>query len=307
MTSLPVFLTAPQYVLGEIEEDHTAVVNFAERMAEFRIPPRAEFWGWGSMRRTAKSIAALAVESGSATLRAAAIDPASVDALVLCSTSFPEGTGSHGSLVQAVLAGLGLDEVDFFGITLNSCANLLAGLQMADAMVGSGRYHRVLVITSDRVRDETTRMEKFALFSDGAASCVVTEERGGFQLVSCAAAHNVRDLDWSSEISSGLARTVNERVLKSGGVGLEDVAGLLHTNIFKPIIVMKEMQAGFTADQLFTDNVTRVGHCFAADPFINLVDRGAAGHVRDDHHYLLASSIPGLRIGVLLRKVPGSP
>ena len=307
MTSLPVFLTAPQYVLGEIEEDHTAVVNFAERMAEFRIPPRAQFWGWGSMRRTAKSIAALAVESGSATLRAAAIDPASVDALVLCSTSFPEGTGSHGSLVQAVLAGLGLDGVDFFGITLNSCANLLAGLQMADAMVGSGRYRRVLVITSDRVRDETTRMEKFALFSDGAASCVVTAERGGFQLVSCAAAHNVRDLDWSSEISSGLARTVNERVLKSAGVGLEDVAGLLHTNIFKPIIVMKEMQAGFTADQLFTDNVTRVGHCFAADPFINLVDRGTAGHVHDDHHYLLASSIPGLRIGVLLRKVPGSP
>jgi 3-oxoacyl-[acyl-carrier-protein] synthase-3 len=100
---------------------------------------------------------------------------------------------------------------------------------------------------------------------------------------------------------------VNERLLKSAGLSIEDVSGLMHTNIFKPIIVMKEMQAGFAADQLFTDNVTRVGHCFAADPFINLVDRGAAGQVRDDCHYLLASSVPGLRIGVLLRKVPGSP
>jgi 3-oxoacyl-[acyl-carrier-protein] synthase-3 len=81
----------------------------------------------------------------------------------------------------------------------------------------------------------------------------------------------------------------------------------MHTNIFKPIIVMKEMQAGFTPNQLFTDNVARVGHCFAADPLINLIDRAAAGHLADDRHYILASSVPGLRIGALLRKVAGSP
>ena len=301
------FLTAPQYVLGEIEEDHTAVVNLAERMARFRIPPRPDFWGWGSFRRTGSGIATMAVESGSATLRAAGIDPASVDALVLCSTSFPEGTGHHGKLVQTVLSGLGLTDVDFIGVTLNSCANLLAGVQVAESMVGSGRYRVVLVVTSDQVTDETTRMEKFALFSDAAASCVVTADRGGFEVVSCAAAHNVADLDWSSEISADLARTVNGKLLKASELSIEDVSGLMHTNIFKPILVMKEMQAGFTAEQLFTDNVARVGHCFAADPLINLVDRAAAGQVRDGHHYILASSVPGLRIGVLLRKVPGSP
>jgi 3-oxoacyl-[acyl-carrier-protein] synthase III len=307
MISSPVFLTGPQYVLGEIEEDHTTVVNLAERMAQFRIPPRPEFWGWGNVRRTERGVASMAVESGSATLRTAAVDPASLDALLLCSTSFPEGTGNHGLFVQSVLSGLGLNDVDFFGITLNSCANLLAGIQVADAMVASRRYRRVLVVTSDRVTDETARMEKFALFSDGAASCLVTADPGGFEVVSCAAAHNVPELDWSNEISSNLARRVNERLLKSAGVNLEDVAGLMHTNIFKPIIVLKEMQAGFGAEQLCTDNVARVGHCFAADPLINLVDRTISGEVQDGRHYLLASSVPGLRIGVLLRKVPGPP
>ena len=302
-----VHLTAPRYVLGEVEEDHTAVVNLAERMARFRIPPRADFWGWGRFRRTEQGIASMAIESGSATLKSAAIDPAAVEALVLCSTSFPEGTGRHGAFVQTVLSGLGLGDVDFFGVTLNSCANLLAGIQVAESMVGSGRYRRVLVVTSDQVSDEATRMEKFALFSDAAASCVVTADPGGFEVVSCAGAHNVADLDWSGEISADLARTVNGKLLKSAALSLEDVAGLLHTNIFKPIIVMKEMQAGFTADQLFTDNVARIGHCFGADPLINLVDRAALGQVRDDHHYILASSVPGLRIGVLIRKVPGSP
>jgi 3-oxoacyl-[acyl-carrier-protein] synthase-3 len=45
-----------------------------------------------------------------------------------------------------------------------------------------------------------------------------------------------------------------------------------------------------------------VGHCFAADPLINLVDRDAQGELRDGAHYLLAASVPGSRIGVLLRK-----
>ncbi|MQA27219.1 MAG: 3-oxoacyl-ACP synthase [Micromonosporaceae bacterium] len=302
-----VFLTAPRYVLGEIEEDHTAIVGLPERIAELRILPKADFWGWGEIRRTEKDIAAMAVESGAATLRAAAVDPASIDALVLCSTEFPEGTGSHGLLVQTVMSGLGLEGVDFIGVTLNSCANLLAGIQVADAMVASGRYRRVLVVTSDRVADESARMEKFALFSDGAASCVVAADQGGFELVSCAAAHNIQDLDWSSEISSELSRKVNERLMKSAGMKLEDVSGLMHANIFKPILVLKEMQAGFAADQLYTDNIARTGHCFAADPLINLVDRTAAGHVRDGCCYLLASSVPGSRIGVLLRKVPEQP
>ncbi|MGH3645560.1 MAG: 3-oxoacyl-ACP synthase [Micromonosporaceae bacterium] len=298
----PVFLTTPRYVIGEIEEDHAAVVNLAERIAELRILPRADFWGWGKIRRTGKDIAALAVESGAATLRAAG--GPEVDALVLCSSTFPEGTGSHGTLAQTVLTGLGLDDVDFFGVTLHSCANLLSGVQTADAMVASGRYRSVLVIGADRVTDERIRMEKFALFSDGAASALVTADQGDFALEGCAAAHSVRELDWSSEISSDLARRVNERLHKRTGVALEEVRGLLHANIFKPIIVLKEMQAGFTGAQLYTDNIARLGHCFAADPLINLVDRMAAGEIEDDAHYMLASSVPGIRIAAVLRKVP---
>jgi 3-oxoacyl-[acyl-carrier-protein] synthase III len=66
---------------------------------------------------------------------------------------------------------------------------------------------------------------------------------------------------------------------------------------------MKERQAGFTAGQLYLDNITRLGHCFAADPLINLVDRAALGHIEAGSHCMLASSVPGSRIGVLLKEV----
>ncbi len=308
--SSPVFLKAPHYVLGEIEEEHTAISNLPARIAELRILPKANFWGWGRIRRTRRSVESMAIESGTATLLAAGIDAASVDALVLCSTRFPEATESHGLFVETIMTGIGLDSADFIGLTLNRCTNLLAGLRTADAMVASGRHRRVLVITTDRIADEAARMEKFALFSDGAASCAVTDEhdgRAGFELVSSAAAHNIAELDWSNEINSDLSRQVNESLLTPLGMKAGDVSGLMHANIFRPIVVLKEMQAGFTPAQLYTGNITRVGHCFAADPLINLVDRAAAGQVQDNRYYMLASSVPGSRIGVLLRKVAEQP
>ncbi|MFG2000938.1 hypothetical protein ACGFNU_17505 [Spirillospora sp. NPDC048911] len=315
MTDAAVRLRAPRYVLGEFEEDHATIPNLAERIEEFRILPKPSFWGWGNIRRTEKGVPAMAVETGTATLRAAGLDPAAVDALVLCSTRLPADTRDHGDFVQTIMTGIGLEHADFAGVTLGRCVNLLAALQIAEAMVAGGRHRRVLVITADRA-EANDRVEKFALFSDGAASCLVMDARedgacagsgsGGdtvFEFAGCAAAHDIHRLGWANEIDSDLSREVNDRVLKPRGLTVEDVAGLCHSNIFRPIVTLKEMQAGFVPAQLYTGNIARIGHCFAADPIINLVDRAEAEPLPPGRHYLLAASVPGSRIGVLLRNI----
>ncbi|MBT2402880.1 MULTISPECIES: 3-oxoacyl-ACP synthase [unclassified Streptomyces] len=307
-SSVPVHLSAPRYVLGEQEADHTTVDNLLERARQFGMPPKAALWGWGTVRRTAKSLETLAVESGRATLDAAGADPAGVDCLILCSTRFPGGPRTHGNFVERVMSGIGLGEgTAFTGLTLGRCTNLLGAIRTAQALVAAGMHRRVLVVTTDRVSDESVRMESFALFSDGAASCLVSAEPLGtqaYELVAGASAQNPGALDWSNEISSDLGRAVNERILEAAGMKLGDIHGVLHPNLYKPVVVLKERQAGFTREQLFLDNIQRFGHCFAADPLINLVDRAAAGAVKPNGHYLLASSVPGVRVGVLLRKLP---
>lgn len=300
-----VYLHGPAYALGEIEADHTSIEELPALAREFQMPPEATLWGWGAIRRTERDLEELAIETGAATLRAAGLTPDAVDALMLCSTRIPGPSEGHGAFVERVLTGLGLGDIPFYGQTLNRCVNLLAAIDVAAAFVASGRYRRVLVITTDRVAGEAPRMTNFALFSDGAASCVVSggEDGGGYRLVACATAQDAATLEWSNELSSDLSRTVNQRLLEPLGMKAGDVDGLLHANIFRPLVVMKERQAGFTPTQLYLDNIPRIGHCFAADPLINLVDRAALGHVRADRHYLLASSVPGSRIGVLLRKL----
>ncbi|WP_405775351.1 3-oxoacyl-ACP synthase [Streptomyces sp. NBC_00859] len=306
MNATSVHLSAPRYTLGENPADHTSIADLTERAAELRIPAKASLWGWGTVHRTGRSLEDLAVESGRASLSTAGAEPGDVDALVLCSTRFPGGPHSHGDFVRAVMTGLGLADAAFTGITLNRCTNLLVGLRLAQALVSSGQHRTVLVVTTDRVTDEADRMENFALFSDGSAACLVSTRPYGtdtYEILGGSSAQDPPSLPWSNEISSDLTRVANDRVLAPLDLTLKDVDGVLHPNLFKPIIALKERQAGFSADQLFLDNISRVGHCFAADPLINLVDRAEAGQLRDGGHYLLASSVPGVRVCVLLRKL----
>ncbi len=300
------FLLGPNYVLGEHEVDHTAIENLAELASRFKLAPQPALWGWGTIRTTSRELEELAAETALATLRAAEIPPDSIDALVLSSNRIPGPAEGHGQFVANVLTAVGLGDIPAYGTNLNRCVNLLAGIDIAHAFVTSGRYRRVLVITTDKVAEGGDRMSQFALFSDGAASCVVAAERAGgssFELLGCAIAQETAALEWTNQISSDLARLVNERLLAEPGLKLGDIAALLHANLFTPLVVMKERQAGFSTSQLYLDNITRIGHCFAADPLINLVDRVALGHVPAYASCLLASSVPGSRIGVLLRRV----
>lgn len=305
------YLRGPAYVLGETETDYTAIGNVAELAERYGLAPRPALWGWGGVRISQRDLADLAADAAAAALRAAGLSPAGIGALVVCTNRIAGPAEGHGRFVQRLLAGAGLGDLPCYGVNLNRCVNLLAGLDVARALVLSGRHERVLVITADILASGADRMAPYALFSDGAAACVVAADPGSadhgpadsYELLGCATAQDAATLEWTAEISSDLARAVTDELLGAAGLKLGEVAALLHANIFTPLVMMKERQAGFSAEQLYLDNIPRIGHCFAADPLINLVDRAALGHVSRDRYCMLASSVPGSRIGALLRRV----
>lgn len=307
LTTSPVraYLRGVSYALGEQEVGYADIPGLPELAAALGLAPNPGLWGWGSVRLTRRGLADLAADSLRATLRAAAAAPSSADALVLCCTRVPGPADEHGLFLASVLAGAGLDSIPCYGLTLNRCLNLLTALDLARALVLSGRHRRVLVATTDAVAGGAP-VSRFALYSDAAASCLVAADPGpgqNYEIIGCATAQDPAAMDPASQISSDLAREVNDRLLGPPGLKLGDVTALAHLNLFRPLLVMKERQAGFGEDQLYLDNIPRTGHCFAADPLINLADLAAAGHVGEGHYCLLAASVPGCRAGVLLRRV----
>lgn len=297
-------LSAPRYVLGEITEPYDAVKGWRERAEALQMAPVAELWGWGRIRRTERDTADLAIASGNATIEADGVDPDDIDDLYLCSTAFPTSIEAQADFAARVVRGLGLRRAAVTGVSLGRCANLLLALRAAGAAVDSGQTRTALVVTADRIEREPDRIENFALFSDGAASCLVTaDERGeGFRIAAAAAAQDLAEGGPSGQISAALAVTVNERLHRATGVAPGDIARVLHNNLYLPLVSLKEAQAGFAPHQLHLDNITRFGHCFGADPLINLADLADAGALRDGAPYLLASSVPGIRAAVLLHR-----
>lgn len=306
-----VVLLGPSYVLGEHEAPYTEIENLAELSARFKLAPQPGLWGWGTIRTTSRELEDLAAETGRASLDAAG-NP-EIDALVLCSNRIPGPAEGHGEFVAGVLTGIGLGDIPAYGLNLNRCVNLLAGIDVARSFVLSGRHSSVLVITTDKVAQGADRMSQFALFSDGAASCIISRaprastSTNSFRVLGVATAQETASLEWTNQISADLAKDVNSRLLAGPGLKLGDISVFAHANLYKPLVVMKERQAGFVMEQLYLDNIERLGHCFAADPLINLVDRMALGHVGEGSYCLLASSVPGSRIGVLLHREPSEP
>jgi 3-oxoacyl-[acyl-carrier-protein] synthase-3 len=300
------YIRGTSYVLGEREVGYADIPGLPELAASFGLVPDSRLWGWGTVRASGRDLSDLAAESVRATLKAAGVEPSSVDALVLCSTRIPGPADDHGIFMANVLTGAGLGDIPFYGHGLNRCVNLLAAIDLAAAFVMSGRYRRVVVVTVDAVADGSAPMSQFALFSDGAASCLVAADPGddeSYELLGCATAQDTATMDSGSQISSDLARAVNDKLLAPHGLRLADVTALMHLNLFKPLLVMKERQAGFREEQLYLGNIPRIGHCFAADPLINLVDRAALGHVGKGQYCLLVASVPGSRAGILLKRV----
>lgn len=302
------YLHGVSYVLGENEISYADIPRLPELAAGFGLAMNPALWGWGNVRVTASGLTALAARSATATMTAAGLAPGAVDALVCCATRMPGPADDHGGFVAKILTCAGLGDIACYGQNLNQCLNLLTGLDVAAALVRSGRHGTVLVVTTDAVAQGAAPLSQFALYSDGAASCLVssdavTSERDCYEIVGCATAQDVTAMDAGGQISADLARAVNDKLLRQAGLKLSDIAAVAHLNLFVPLVAMKERQAGFSLEQLYTENIPRFGHCFAADPLINLADRVTLGHVGAGQHCLLAASVPGARAGVLLRRV----
>jgi 3-oxoacyl-[acyl-carrier-protein] synthase-3 len=116
----------------------------------------------------------LAEQAARRACESAGIDPASVEAVLLSTTSPDRILPSTACALQTRL---GLEKAAAFDLAA-SCSGFLYGLSMADRFIRSGQFQRCLVVAAEiksrflNVDDEATAV----LFSDGAGAAVVQRE-----------------------------------------------------------------------------------------------------------------------------------
>lgn len=299
MSRARVSLRGAAYELGEHEASYREAHRFGEKIARFEMQDDAAAWGWGRFFRSERSRAELAVASASRTLAMAGCTGADMDAVILCAAEIPASVDWQARYCRTVLEALGLDRAFVIGVTLGRCNTLLSAVYLADRLVASQAYGSILVAASDRIVDEEERFQQFALFSDGAASCIVTSGPGELAVLATASVLDPSALDAGERFGGRLGRSATDAITRQSGVAPDKISVVLPANLFTPIVRINEGQAGFRPDQLYLRNIAERGHCFSADPLVNLVDLQGASGTRPGGYVLLTSSVPGSRVSIL--------
>jgi 3-oxoacyl-[acyl-carrier-protein] synthase-3 len=304
---MPAVIEALSYALGETEHAYSDVPGYQEILASNGYPDQPALFGWGHYRKTAGDIFDLGIRSARQSLAASAISASDVDMLMFCTTCFPGDEISHiGSNIR-LLKGLEIKRAFPVGLTLNNCTSFLGAIAMAGCMVRSGEYRNILIVTSDKVYDESIRFNNFALLSDAAASCIVTSRAvAGLQLLGSSFGASDSPIDTNrGKDDPDLYRRILDNVLRDAGSELEAVKRVFCSNIFRPVTQLKESRLGFARRQLYLDNVPQYGHCFSADTLINFIDYARTTPVEPGDRFLLAADAPNLRGNLMTEYVAG--
>lgn len=241
-------------------------------------------------RRIGDSTTALAVEAGRAALTRAEVDPASVDMVVLCTSTPDQAMPATAAAVHGAL-GLGGGAMD-----LNAaCSGFVYGLITANGLVTAG-VQRLLLIgaeTMSRLIDWDDR-NTAVLFGDGAGALLLERDAGdgllGWDMGTDGDARHLLYTDHGGfmqmdgkEIFRRAVRVVvesSERALDRAGLTVDDVALLVPHQANVRIVEAACQRLGYPTDQV-ANVLPRTGNTSAASIPLALVDAVEAGRLAE--------------------------
>lgn len=293
-------LSGLAYQLGEIRDTYKNASGFAAA----NLADNPDLWGWGNYHATDKGLLDLMVASATASLERSPVSAGEIDAVFLCSSCLDPAIGEHCGFTREFLVRTGLTKSQCTGVTLKGCSTFLSVVELAASTVRAGLYGNALIVTADLVESGKDRFRPYAIFSDGAASCIVTSQitPGGLVIRATASASDSEQMFSDAPFSDDLALATNEAALNRAGARPDDVKHLFCNNLFLPVITMKETEAGIDEEALFVDNIHDKGHCFGADALINLCDFLGDRSLEAGDIAMLASDAPGTRTTILIEQ-----
>ncbi|MFF5483669.1 MULTISPECIES: 3-oxoacyl-[acyl-carrier-protein] synthase III C-terminal domain-containing protein [unclassified Streptomyces] len=202
-----------------------------------------------------------------------------------------------------LLAELGLEHATAFVVAHHACASGLLAVDMAGTLLAADPDPDALalVLTGEKARTgKTQSIPDVTVMGEGTAAVLVSADRTGRDrmlgyaarthprfgadfIMGDAAAKDFQDL-----YGPGLTEVIGA-ALDEAGCTLGELALVLPHNVNRLswIGVCKEL--GLPPERVFLDLVPHTGHCFCADPFINLQHASELGRLRPGDRYLMTS------------------
>jgi 3-oxoacyl-[acyl-carrier-protein] synthase-3 len=279
------YLSGLAYSLGEERRDYTDIDEFDAAAEAAGLPNLPDVMGFGSffVTRDVYQCASTAIGKSIAQTN---IPPDAIDQVVFCSSAFKERTFSDRNVkIGRVLRNWDIKPKRISGVSGTGCADVLSAIDIACAMLDRGSANNVLVVGVEAflAGSDRERVMSHALISDAAISFLVSHASGGasdparFEIIATEIASDVGEIGGGMSITpSSPDRSFIRNALQKSNTEQSDIDKVFGNNIYLPIKTSREGIVGFSAAQLYLENVERTGHCLGCDSIINLVDFGAA-------------------------------
>lgn len=269
--------------------------------------------GFESFLRSEKTVTELGVSSLERSLQASGLEPAAIDTLIFCTSTYPGPISLLQAELEERLHSFGFRHANLFLVSFARCSNFASALLFANSLLKQGEAHRIAIVTSDkhapgnRPRNSQNNTQ---VMSDAAASCIVSLKSGLYRV----------DGIWrNTDLAITPARlvgTVTERLaayenyhrlIRDLGRSFSDTAidCLITHNMALPSIRAMASEFGISSTKLMEDNVPRMSHAFCADGLVNLESYRQKIEPQDKAHRV-AMLLTGINThsAVLLEMVP---
>lgn len=227
-----------------------------------------------------RPVAEMCVASANGTLQVSGLSADSVGAVVV-GNSYSEWTGEKERSLISALYRVGLNKLPIFGITSQACAADGAALRLA-SQLATDSYNpvTVLVIVFGKIEEMSyVGPQAAVLFSDGAASCLVSSTRGDYEILASESLTNtyIGSKQWiaanmSEYLKTGIndLREVVKQAYGRAGITAKDIQMAFGTNGSTVCLTLIGMAAQLPSTKIYQKNLGRFGHVHACDNWIGI-------------------------------------
>lgn len=292
---------------GSIERGFESIESLESVLEQHNIPLGLRAMGCSTFNQLGEPLEQLLADSMGKSLARARISAGEIDHIFFA-TSDGHLDRIDDDWAPAILSQLGMNQALPMLVSLQKCASSLAAVELARLRLEADGGGHAMVVAFDVIGDaESERIKPFALFGDGAASCIVSAAAPlEFALRACRTATDFDGLRGQDSFDSRrrAAQAACGGALSAAGIGPDEIAGCFSTNLFKPIALLNASLCGIGPTRLLTPTASRRAHCGNADWMVNLAAHQSAGQVAPGAHYLAQAYAPGFSACAVVTALP---
>lgn len=240
-------------------------------------------------------------------LRIANVRPETLDA-VLFANSNAGWSASDEIAILSAFREMGVPQTKIIGLQFQNCSGFGCALDIATNLLRYDEPSRVLIVLCGNAKKELSRFDPHTrtVFGDGAASCIVSNDAVGFEILSTMTLidPSLATSDHTPSLArlrfKNLRKTIEDAYLRAG-IGPKDITTVLGTNGNILYFELMGEAAGVPSEKVYRGDLDTLGHIYSCDNIIALRNHSLTTAVNAGNYFLVIGWSPYAVSATILR------